>query len=51
MHKKNKTVGKVENFFLKPKPKPSHKKRNAMILGGALALIFAGASVKTQDEK
>lgn len=51
MRKKNKKLGKVENFFIKPRPKPSHKKRNAAILGGALALILAGASVKAQDEK
>jgi hypothetical protein len=51
VRKKNKKPGKVENSFLKPRPKPSHKKRNAVILGGALALIIAGASVKTQDEK
>lgn len=46
MRKKNKI-----KYTFSPKKTKSHKKRNAAILGGALALIFAGASVKNQDEK
>lgn len=50
MLKKNKKINKVENFFLKPK-KTSHKKRNTLILGAVLALIFAGgATAKNQDQ-